>query len=186
MKVLYEKIIEELQKHNVNAKIIAIGRSAMEFYDIFCQTTQDIDFEFISDDKGWEVLIQVLKKYKIKADYSENISNWNVVPLPEGYRERSQIVYDKNNVKLLILEPVDYIFSRLRRGTVEDEQDALRIMQKFFISEKQLKERFSSIKEIKDIHYFLFVKRFENFLKENFQIFPQNIHNNETNIKRIK
>ena len=168
MKLLYEKLVEELAKRNLKCKIIAVGRSALELYGIEeGRFTKDIDFELDTDEEGWKVVEEVLGRLEILADFSEDIDRWGIVPMPEGYRERAVCVLRKGQVELCVLDPVDYILSKLRRGTAEDEEDALMVAKKFRIDQQAILERAKLIRPIKDVQFFLFKKRLERFLREN-------------------
>lgn len=164
MRDLYEKIFKELSKEGVNAKITVVDRSAMEFYGFDSILTKEIEFEFFSDDKGWKVLLDVLRNIEAKAYFGENVSMWSVIPLPDGYGKRTILVMKEGLVEVCVLDPLDYIFLRLRIGTVEDELDSFKIAKMFSLTEYQFKERFSLIKQVKDIQFFLFQRRFESFL----------------------
>ena len=56
MKHIYEKLAKNLAERNLKARIIAVGRSALELYGIEAQYTQDIDFELIAEEEVWKEL----------------------------------------------------------------------------------------------------------------------------------
>ena len=164
MKHIYEKLAKSLAEKNLKARIIAVGRSALELYGIEAQYTQDIDFELIAEDEVWKDLEAIIEGLEVRADYGESFDRWSVVPMPEGYRERAKCVMKFGKVEVCVLDPVDYVIGKLRRGTVEDEEDARLVIKRFGIKKEEIARRLELIKPVKDIEYFLFRKRMESFL----------------------
>ncbi len=166
MKHIYEKLAEELAERGFRAKIIAVGRGALELYGIKSEYTQDIDFELIADEKVWEYINEILSNIKVRADFGEDFDRWSVVPMPEGYRERAVEVIRRGEVSICVLDPVDYVISKLRRGTEEDERDAEKVVKKYGIKRKDLEERLKKIRPLKDVEFFLFRERVSRFIKK--------------------
>src|SRR3990172_4066398 len=71
----------------------------------------------------------------------DNISGWGIVPLPSNYRERAKTVHSSTYLTLKILDPIDFVFSKLMRGTEEDLRDILDVIQRFNITKDALCER---------------------------------------------
>lgn len=166
MEELFRKLIDIIKKVSDRpVEVIIIGRSAMSFYGTI-QSTQVIDFEIRGlDDKGFFSLKELLDKEQIIADFGEDVSRWGVIPLPEGYRERARIVMEDGNVRLRVLEPVDFIISKMRRGTAEDEEDAIELCRAFQIKAEDIEDRMKSVNVPRDLESFFFLKRMERFLK---------------------
>lgn len=164
MRHIYEELAKSLAEKNLRARIIAVGRSALELYGIEAQYTQDIDFELIADEEVWNEIGRLIEGLEVRADYGEDFDRWSVVPMPKGYRERAECVIKFGDVEICVLDPVDYVIAKLRRGTAEDEMDAQAVMRKFNLSREDIEERLKLVKPVKDVEFFLFKKRMENFL----------------------
>ncbi len=160
----YISVIEDfLKEKNKRAEIILIGGLAMSFYG--CpRYTIDIDGEINCDEELYDELTQYLRKKKINFNLSENISGWSMVPLPEGYRERATTVYQGEGLIIKILEPVDFVFSKLLRGTEEDFQDILEVVKRYNISSEKLLERERFIRYPKDPETLFFKKKLHHLL----------------------
>ena len=65
-----------------------------------------------------------LKQHGVPSNLSENISGWSIVSLPPGYRDRANVLYARENLRVVVLEPADFIISKLRRGTEQDFTDS--------------------------------------------------------------
>jgi len=166
MEHLYEKLYTILKsiKGNKEVEVIFIGRSAMPFYGIPSKTF-DMDFEIRGlGDKEFFLLKEALDREGIIADFGEDISGWSVIPLPEGYRERARVVYESQGIRFKVLEPIDFIVSKLRRGTVDDEEDALDLVRCLNIKAEDITARIGSLKLPKDLETFFFLKRINRFL----------------------
>lgn len=160
----YISLIEDfLKEKNKTAEIILIGGLAMSFYGS-PRYTIDMDAEIKCEEGLYDELIEYLRKKDINFNLSENISGWGLVPLPEGYRERASVVYQGKRLIVKILEPVDFVFSKLVRGTEEDFKDILDVIKKYNISPDKLLEREKLIKYPRDPETFFFKKKFQHLL----------------------
>lgn len=144
-------------------ELLLIGGLAMSFYGM-SRYTVDIDAEIGCSNETYFELLEYLKKEKIPSHISDNISGWGIIPLPANYRERTKIVYQTEYLTLKVLEPVDFIFSKLMRGTEEDFRDATEVIQKFNITKESLLERKSLIQFPKDPETLFFKKKFEHLI----------------------
>ncbi len=163
VKKYIEKIDKFLKDKKSSAELILIGGLAMEFYGS-PRYTVDIDAEIKCEDTLYFELVKYLKNEGISCNLSENISGWSIVPLPEGYKYRTKTVYESENLNVKVLDPVDFIFSKLLRGTEEDFKDILIVIDKYKISKTQILERERFIKYPKDPETFLFKKKMEHLL----------------------
>ncbi|MFN3741030.1 MAG: DUF6036 family nucleotidyltransferase, partial [Thermodesulfovibrionales bacterium] len=136
---------------------------AMSFYGS-PRYTMDIDGEINCEEGLYDELTEYLRKKNINFNLSENISAWSIVPLPEGYRKRAFMVYQGKGLVIKVLEPVDFIFSKLLRGSEEDLRDILDVIKKYNISSNELLEREKLIKYPKDIETFFFKKKFQHLV----------------------
>lgn len=161
----YISVIEDfLKEKNKRAEIILTGGLAMSFYGS-PRYTVDIDGEINCEEELYDGLTEYLRKKKINFNLSENISGWSIVPLPEGYRERATPVYHGERLIIKVLEPVDFVFSKLLRGTEEDFQDILAVIKTYNISPEKLLEREKLVRYPKDPETFFFKKKFQHLLE---------------------
>lgn len=101
--------------------VLLIGRLALYAYGSQEARTEDVDAELAQD---VEEVGAFLKQHGIPSNLSENISGWSVVSLPPGYRHRARVVHQQDQLRVLLLDPVDFVVSKLRRGTEQDFADA--------------------------------------------------------------
>ncbi|MEW6675806.1 MAG: DUF6036 family nucleotidyltransferase [Nitrospirota bacterium] len=110
-------------------------------------------------------LIEFLKKENINFNISENISSWGIIPLPAGYRERAITVHKSDFLIVKILEPIDFVFSKLLRGTEDDFSDATQVIKRYRITKDSLIERENLIKYPKDTETLFFKKKFQHLME---------------------
>ena len=81
--------------------------------------------------------------------------------MPSGYRERAVSVYKSSYLSVKVLDPYDFILSKLRRGTRDDIEDALKVAKSMEDFNPQiLKERIEqALKESPKDTYILNFKR---------------------------
>ena len=120
--------------------LLVVGGLAMDFYGI-PRYTIDIDAEIKCSNKIYFELIEYLRKENISFNIGENISRWGIIPLPTNYMERAKNVYQSEYLTILILDPVDFVYSKLLRGTEEDFNDAAAVIRKYNITKDSLIER---------------------------------------------
>jgi hypothetical protein len=160
-----EKIKHLLEKEGKSIELTLIGGLSLSFYSANdTRSTVDIDGEIFCDNETYEKLVAFLNSNAIPNNLGDNIDRWNVVPMPDGYRERVLTVKKEKNLTLKILEPTDFVFSKLRRATVQDLDDAKAVVEHCGISVEQLMDRFKKIQLPKSPESFLFKKNFEYFL----------------------
>ncbi|GAB4544538.1 MAG: hypothetical protein Fur0020_13830 [Thermodesulfovibrionia bacterium] len=158
-----EKINEFSSLKRENIELILIGGLAMSFYGL-PRYTVDIDAEIKCDEEVFLDLIEFLKKEGINFNLGEDISGWGVIPLPTGYRDRATVVYRGEFLILKVLEPVDFVFSKLLRGTEEDFSDTIQVIKKYGITKDMLIEREKLITYPKDTETPFFKKKFNHLL----------------------
>lgn len=101
--------------------VLLIGRLALYAYGIHEARTDDMDAELAQD---VEEVGAFLKRHGVPSNLSENISGWSIVSLPPGYRVRARVFHGKGNLRVSVLDPTDFVISKLRRGTEQDLADA--------------------------------------------------------------
>ncbi len=120
------QILEDyVKRKGEKLSLILVEAFALPFYGVESRYTRDIDAEILEGDL-YE-LQEFLEKLGIEADLTENFSGWSVILMPPGYRERAISVYESPYLTIKILDPYDFILSKLRRGTQDDIEDALRV-----------------------------------------------------------
>lgn len=164
VKPYIDKLEDFARSKNMTIELILIGGLAMSFYGM-PRHTVDIDAEIRCNDEIYFELVEFLKKENISFNISGNISGWGLVPLPADYRKRAKPVYKTKNLVLKTLDPVDFIFSKLMRGTEEDFNDALEVIRKYAISKDSLIDRQNLIKFPRDPETLFFRKKFQHLIK---------------------
>lgn len=145
-------------------RLLVIGGLAMNYYGM-PRHTIDIDAEIKCSSKIYFELIDYLRKENISSNIGENISRWGVIPLPADYMERAQTVYQSDYLTIKIPDPVDFVFSKLLRGTEEDFSDATAVIQKYNITRDSLVEREKLVQFPKDPETLFFKKKFQHLLE---------------------
>ncbi len=159
-----DKIESFARENNEHIELLLIGGLALSFYEI-PRYTIDIDAEIRCSDKIYFEFIEYLKNEGVVFNISDNISGWGIIPLPDNYRERANIVYKGSYVTLKVLEPVDFVFSKLLRGTEDDFNDAIEVIRKYNITKDSLIERKPLIRLPKDPETLFFRKKFQHLLE---------------------
>lgn len=172
-----KKLIELLKTKNEDITLIVTGGVARHFYDI-PRVTVDIDAEIEISDEEFLNIISAIEQNKIIAHVDLNIDSWGMIPLPEGYKERAEFVFKDKNVTVKVMDKLDYLFSKLARGTEEDINDALEVIKKFNITSDDFEDRYKLIKLLKAIETFNFIKRVKWFKEQAFGIKQDNQNNN--------
>jgi len=144
--------------------LLVVGGLAMDFYGI-PRYTIDIDAEIKCSNKIYFELIEYLRKENISFNIGENISRWGIIPLPTNYMERAKNVYQSEYLTILILDPVDFVYSKLLRGTEEDFNDAAAVIRKYNITKDSLIERERLVQFPKDTETLFFKKKFQHLLE---------------------
>lgn len=155
-----EKIENFFKEKETFAEIILIGGLAMEYYGS-PKYTLDIDGEIHCDEKEYYEFLDYLVKEKINFNLGEDISGWGIIPLPEGYRERAITVHESEFLKLKILEPVDFVYSKLLRGTEEDFEDIVKVIKKFKLTKQDILNKEHLVKYPKDPETLFFKKKLQ-------------------------
>jgi hypothetical protein len=159
-----DRLVEFLEKQDEPVALILTGALARDFYDLPRQTV-DIDAEIHCSPAVYERLYGFCRKNGILVNIGENISGWGMIPLPEGYRERAKTVKETGNFVLKVLAPIDYVFSKLARGTEIDEEDALDVCVKFDIGVNEIEKHLELVKLPLDPETRFFLERLERFKK---------------------
>lgn len=144
--------------------LIVIGGVAMELYGL-PRGTLDIDAEISCDPDFYGDLVHHLKEKGILFNIGDDIDHWGQVPLPAGYRDRAQTILSTDIATVKVLDPLDFIASKLRRGTDQDLEDALKVARHFSLSETDVERHMTMIRFPLSEETFFFKKRLESFLE---------------------
>jgi hypothetical protein len=145
-------------------ELLLIGGLAMSFYGS-PRYTIDIDAEIRCGNETYFEFLEYLKKEGLAFNIGDNISGWGIVPLPSKYKERAKTVYSGDYLTVKILDPIDFVFSKLMRGTEEDLRDILDVIQRFNITKDALCEREMLIQFPKDPETLFFKKKFQHLME---------------------
>lgn len=111
--------------------VLLIGRLALYGYGSQEARTEDVDAELSQD---VEEVGAFLKQQGIPSNLSENISGWSIVSLPPGYRHRARVLHQRDQLRVSVLDPIDFIVSKLRRGTEQDFADAEFVARRYHVT----------------------------------------------------
>lgn len=144
--------------------VLLIGRLALYAYGSQEAHTEDVDAELAQD---VEEVGTFLKHRDVPSNLSENISGWSIVSLPPGYRERTRLLYHKDRLRVSLLDPVDFVISKLRRGTEQDLADAEFVARRHAVSITAIRASADAAiaASPKDTALFVFRKIVELFLQ---------------------
>ncbi len=160
----YSDIVEQFAgSRGESIELLLIGGLAMGVYGI-PRHTVDIDAEITCSDDVYYELTDYLRQKGVAFNLSGDISGWGIIPLPSGYRERAHTVSESGLLVLKTLDPVDFVFSKLRRGTGEDFNDAVEVIRTFDIDEQALQERIKLVHFPKDPETLFFKKKYRHLL----------------------
>ena len=164
VKPYIEKIESFAQENQEHIELLVIGGLAMSFYGL-PRFTIDIDAEIKCNDDIFFKLLEYLKSEGIASNIGDNVNGWGVVPLPTDYRERTDTVYKSDYLTLKTLEPLDFVFSKLLRGTEDDFNDMIDVISRYKITSDSLIERKKLVKLPKDPETLFFEEKFKHLLK---------------------
>lgn len=164
VKPYIDKIEKFAKEKKEVIELLLVGGLAMSFYGI-PRYTVDIDAEIKCGEETYFELFEYLKREDIAFNLGDNISGWGIVPMPDSYRERSKSVYSSDYLVLKVLDPVDFIFSKLMRGTEEDFNDAIDVIHRYGVTKNSLIEREKLIQYPKDPETLFFKKKFQHLME---------------------
>lgn len=152
LQVLLRKYVDETG-HQID--LVLIDGMAMLAYGHLSRATIDVDGELREEVRS---LTAFLSRHNIPAKLGQSLSGWSVVAMPPGYRDRAAIMSDEPGLRLSLLAPVDFIVSKLRRGTDEDLADATWIAERFRVPASQVRAAAEAAlaASLEDTAFFLF------------------------------
>jgi hypothetical protein len=163
-----EQVIELLTNYTrdtgASVEILLVGALALQAYGYQERLTRDLDAEVVG---SIEALAEFLNRHSIPADLTTNFSGWSVVAMPPGYRDRASDLVHQSNLRVRLLSPLDFVISKLRRGTDLDLDDAAFVAKRFRLTSDQIRTAGAAALAAspKDTALFLFQKTVDLFCK---------------------
>lgn len=142
--------------------LLLIGGMAMLAYGHPSRATTDVDGEL---SKGVRSLKEFLSGHGVPANLGQSLSGWSVVAMPPGYQDRATVLINEPGLRVTLLSPVDFIISKLRRGTDEDLEDAAWIALRYHINAQQVRDAADAAlaASLEDTALFLFERTVDRF-----------------------
>jgi hypothetical protein len=163
-----EQVIELLTNYTRetgdSVEILLVGALALQAYGYQNRLTRDVDAEVVG---SIEPLTDFLRQHSVPADLTTNFSGWSVVSMPPGYRDRATDLVNRTNLRVRLLSPIDFVISKLRRGTDLDLDDAAFVTKRFRLTSDQVRAAAAAALAAspKDTALFLFQKTVDLFCK---------------------
>jgi len=143
-------------------KCILSGGAALPFYGAD-HGTVDIDLEI--QNAGYEQIEKIntqIEAAGIEADVTGDSSGWGMIPLPSGYRDR---VIEIEIPGLSILDPIDFILSKMRRGIERDLTDSIEVAKTQKVTREDIEGRLKLVDLPADPVTEIYNRRLEIFYK---------------------
>jgi hypothetical protein len=159
-----ELLTDYTRETGASLDILLVGALALQAYGYQNRLTRDLDAEVVG---SVDTLTEFLSRHSIPADLTTNFSGWSVVAMPPGYRDRATNLVHQSNLRVRLLEPVDFVISKLRRGTDLDLDDAAFVAKRYHLTSEQIRAATSAALAAspKDTALFLFNKTVDLFCK---------------------
>lgn len=136
-----EQVIELLTNYTRetgdSVEILLVGALALQAYGFQDRLTRDLDAEVVG---SIEPLTEFLRQRSVPADLTTNFSGWSVVSMPPGYRDRATDLVNRTNLRVRLLAPIDFVISKLRRGTDLDIDDAAFVVKRWHLTADQIRQ----------------------------------------------
>jgi len=143
-------------------KCILSGDVALPFYGAE-RDAIEIDIEI--QNTGYEEIEKInalIDEAGIEADVTGDSSCWGMIPLPSGYRDR---VIETGLPGISILDPIDFILSKMRRGIERDLTDSIEVARIQQLTEQDIEGRLTLIDLPLDPVTKIYNRRLEVFFK---------------------
>ena len=159
---LIQLLEQFVRESNQPLDILLVGALALQAYGYHDRYTQDVDAEVSGQ---LDSLLTFLGARHIPADLTQDIGGWSVVAMPPGYKHRASDLVRRDNLRVRLLAPVDFIIAKLRRGTDLDHEDAVFVAKRFNVSVAAIREAAAAAVAAsrQDTALFLFNKSVELF-----------------------
>ncbi len=142
--------------------LLLVGGLALRECGAADRVTQGVGGELVGD---LDPLVEFLRRHGVPADLGENISGWSVVAMPPGYRDRASVLLKQPGLCIRLLDPVDFVIAKLRRGTDLDLEDAEYVARRFRLTHEAIRKAAEAAVAAspKDTALFLFRKTVDVF-----------------------
>lgn len=126
-------------------RIYLVGGTTM-VYEGLRQQTLDIDLAIEVDNQDHSAFIAVVRELKNSLSLNiEEASPGDFIPLPAGYRERSQYIGRYGQLDVFHFDLYSVALSKIERGTGEDLSDVLALLQNGHLEMTTLTQYFYEI-----------------------------------------
>ncbi len=141
-----EYFLQQLGKRFTKpGRVYLVGGTSI-VYEGLRQQTLDIDLTFDIDNEHHGLFIEVIRELKEKLSMNiEEASPANFIPLPSGYRERSQFIDRYGKLDVFHFDLYSVALSKIARGTEEDFTDVLSLLQTERLDMTNLAQYFDEI-----------------------------------------
>lgn len=145
--------------------LLLVGALALQCYGCRDRFTNDVDGELVGP---LNPLVTFLANEGIPADLTQDISGWSIVAMPPGYRDRATELLHHPNLCIRLLDPVDFVIAKLRRGIELDLDDAMYVVRRFQIPTSAIEQSAAAAiaASPQDTTLFLFQKTVELFCRQ--------------------
>jgi hypothetical protein len=125
-----ELFLQQLGKQFAKpGRVYLVGGTSM-VYEGLRQQTLDIDLTFEIASEDHSLFIEIVRNLKERLSLNiEEVSPADFIPLPSGYRERSQYINRYGQLDIFHFDLYSTALSKIARGTEEDFADILALLQ---------------------------------------------------------
>ena len=126
-------------------RVYLVGGTSM-VYEGLRQQTLDIDLTFEIANEDHSLFIKVVRNLKEKLSLNiEEVSPADFIPLPRGYKDRSQFINRYGQLDIFHFDLYSTALSKVARGTAEDFNDVLLLLQTGQLEIEKLTQYFKEI-----------------------------------------
>jgi len=162
----------------ISLDVLLVGALALQAYGNKDRLTRDVGAEVVG---SIDALSEFLSRHHIPADLTNNFSGWSVVAMPPGYRDRATDLVHESKLRVRLLDPVDFVIAKLRRGTDLDLDDATFVVKRFHLTSHQVRTAADAALAAspQDTALFLFRKTVDLFCQSLFTLNPIRLLQNQ-------
>jgi hypothetical protein len=126
-------------------RVYLVGGTSM-VYEGLRQQTLDIDLTFEIANEYHNLFIEVIRDLKERLSLNiEEVSPADFIPLPAGYKERSQFINRYGQLDVFHFDLYSTSLSKIARGTAEDFADVLSLIKTDQLEMEKLTQYFNEI-----------------------------------------
>jgi hypothetical protein len=141
-----EQFLQQLgRQFKKPGQVYLVGGTSV-VYEGLRQQTLDIDLTFDIANEDHSAFIATVRKLKEKLSLNvEEVSPADFIPLPAGYKERSQFINRYGQLNVFHFDLYSVALSKIARGAEEDFADVLALLQTGRLEMSQLTQYFVEI-----------------------------------------